>query len=63
MTSSKAAAAMYPNLVSKPDALRREQGSTPKGVSAAECVYGRREPERRFYNPLYRVVKPATKRR
>lgn len=63
--SSDAARAMYPDLAKRErSASTRQQGATPKGISASECVYPSKREERRFWNPFKvprEAVKPATR--
>ena len=64
--SSDAAKAMFPDLAKKEvSSPTRQQGKIPSTVSAAQCVYGRKEePAPKFYNPaLSSLFKPATKRK
>jgi hypothetical protein len=55
---------MYPTLADKDDVPgRREQGKMPSGLSASDAMYGRKEVERKFYNPaLVRVPGLTAKR-
>jgi hypothetical protein len=44
MASSKAAAAMWPDLKGEASAVR-EQGKIPKDISAAKAMYGKPKPQ------------------
>jgi hypothetical protein len=63
--SSPAARAMWPGLASKEPGAKQSLSREKAGVSAGQAMYGRKEVERKFYNPaLVRVpgLKPVKRR-
>lgn len=55
--ASDAAKAVFPHLAKMETDAPRQQGKIPREISASECIYGKREVERKFYNPF--KVSPA----